>query len=397
MKIAFVVDGIILGGTNAFLMTLGAEFIRLGHTVDFVCAMTKGEWWDAATGKGFGMHCLELKDSNSMIPHVMRVGRFLRSNEYDVVFVNNTIPGTRALNYIDDSKAVVSIIHGDRPRAYEKALNNPTTINVAVAISKRVLETGKARLSYPPIVEISHGVTPPSEDEFNRREAFELPLRLIYVGRLSHQDKGILLIPEMLKTCVSRGLNIQATIVGEGKADEKKFREKIQEYKLGNIVHMTGRVERDRIFPLFLKHHIALVPSFTEAFGLAALEAQACGCIPIASRITDVMEFTVSEGQTGFLAEAGDVDGFVDWIETLHNDPPRIDKMSIAGREYVMRNFTFESTAGKYLALFQDVLDGKYPLRRTRKRLFGVKLSLFSSRDLFPKSWRNFPKSLFKK
>ena len=52
---------------------------------------------------------------------------------------------------------------------------------------------------------------------------------------------------------------------------------------------------------------ILLMPSELESFGLAALEAMACECVPIATRTGGVPE-VIEHGVSGFLAEVGDVD-----------------------------------------------------------------------------------------
>src|SRR5207244_3595867 len=54
-----------------------------------------------------------------------------------------------------------------------------------------------------------------------------------------------------------------------------------------------------------------LLPSATEAFGLAALEAMACGVPVVASAAGGIPE-VVEDGKTGFLAPPGDVATMVD-------------------------------------------------------------------------------------
>jgi glycosyltransferase involved in cell wall biosynthesis len=53
---------------------------------------------------------------------------------------------------------------------------------------------------------------------------------------------------------------------------------------------------------------VVLLPSESESFGLAALEAQACGAPVVASRVGGLREVVI-EGEGGHRLEAGDVDG----------------------------------------------------------------------------------------
>ena len=48
------------------------------------------------------------------------------------------------------------------------------------------------------------------------------------------------------------------------------------------------------------------MPSELESFGLAALEAMACGVVPVATRVGGVPEL-ITDKEDGFLEEVGDI------------------------------------------------------------------------------------------
>ena len=59
----------------------------------------------------------------------------------------------------------------------------------------------------------------------------------------------------------------------------------------------------ERLIP---EAHVLLMPSEMESFGLAALEAMACGVPPVATRTGGVPEL-ITHGEDGFLEPVGDV------------------------------------------------------------------------------------------
>ncbi len=70
----------------------------------------------------------------------------------------------------------------------------------------------------------------------------------------------------------------------------------------------------------FRPSDVLLLPSEQESFGLAALEAMACEVPVIASRVGGIPE-VVTDGETGFLSEVGDVEKMADDAARLLIDP----------------------------------------------------------------------------
>src|SRR6202043_2825280 len=72
----------------------------------------------------------------------------------------------------------------------------------------------------------------------------------------------------------------------------------------------------ERLIPLA---HVLLMPSEMESFGLAALEAMACGVVPVATRVGGVPELITHE-EDGYLEEVGDIAGQAARVTTLLTD-----------------------------------------------------------------------------
>lgn len=100
---------------------------------------------------------------------------------------------------------------------------------------------------------------------------------------------------------------------------------------------------------------LLLLPSETESFGLAALEAMACEVPVIVSNVGGLPE-VVEQGETGYLCEVGDIDCMARIaIEILsNNDLGR--KMGRRGREVALDRFASERIIPLYEAYYQQVL-----------------------------------------
>jgi N-acetyl-alpha-D-glucosaminyl L-malate synthase BshA len=117
---------------------------------------------------------------------------------------------------------------------------------------------------------------------------------------------------------------------------------------------------------LFLGRHAAveellscadlfLLPSESESFGLAALEAMASGAPVVASKAGGLPE-VVQDGVTGQLLPVGDVDGMAAaGVRILEDDDYR-NRLSVAGRRLAERCFSIDVIVPRYEALYDRVL-----------------------------------------
>ena len=101
---------------------------------------------------------------------------------------------------------------------------------------------------------------------------------------------------------------------------------------------------------------IMLLPSELESFGLAALEAMACEVIPIATRAGGLPE-VVDHGNTGYLADVGDVETMSRYaIELLRNDKLLSD-MRKQARAAAMDRFCSTKIVKQYEDFYRRVVE----------------------------------------
>jgi len=141
-------------------------------------------------------------------------------------------------------------------------------------------------------------------------------------------------------------------LVGDG-PDRDRVRDRVRDLDLTAHVQFLG--ERIELPALLRQADLFLLPSESESFGLAALEAMACGVPVVASRVGGVPE-VVADGETGLLAPVGDVAAMAEHATRLLGDEDLRARFAHAARERATKLFPLEPTVAKYEALYRRVL-----------------------------------------
>jgi L-malate glycosyltransferase len=114
--------------------------------------------------------------------------------------------------------------------------------------------------------------------------------------------------------------------------------------------------KQDQIYDKLAVADVMLMPSELESFGLAALEAMACEVVPIATRAGGVPE-VIDHGNTGYLADVGDVDTMARYALQLLGDENKLRDMGKRAREAAMARFCSTKIVKQYEDFYQRVLE----------------------------------------
>jgi len=98
------------------------------------------------------------------------------------------------------------------------------------------------------------------------------------------------------------------------------------------------------------------LPSTDEAFGIAYIEAMACGSPVIGCDGEGPSDF-VKDGETGYLVPANDPSAIADLLQELSEDKDKLDRMGAAAREYVLENLTWEENARRNEEIYQRAIE----------------------------------------
>ncbi len=385
-RIALVTYAMYCGGVEAFLLRLGRFLSQQGCDVEVLTTLEPGEWferWSELQIKA--QHISGHGQFSFLTPlrHSKQVASTLAGGDFDVIFLNHASHAQASLAQLPENVAVIPILHNDVGPIYDVGCGNKDAWNVAVGVSPKVAASARLKVPGRPIVQISSGVDLPGETPWRNRRQAGGRMELIYIGRLEHTQKGILWLPDIYQACLDRGLDVGLTVVGHG-PDSEKLRRKLGDFGLEAKTRLLKGLTPELIYDLLLDSHVLLMPSHYEGLPIAPLESQACGCVPVASRLPGITDAAMEDGETGILVDVGDVSGFAQAVAALYHDPALWSRMSRAGHERVRHGFSVDAMGRSYLELIKDARDGHYPLPRPRKHQPAVDLTLFSWSDFVP-------------
>jgi N-acetyl-alpha-D-glucosaminyl L-malate synthase BshA len=160
------------------------------------------------------------------------------------------------------------------------------------------------------------------------------------------------ILAEVRKTVPARLL-----MVGDG-PERGPAEHLARELKIDHDVLFLGKQNHvERIIPLA---HVLLMPSEMEAFGLVALEAMACGVVPVATRVGGVSEL-ITDGEDGFLEPVGDIAAQAARVVALLTDDALHYRMRKAGRWNAAERFCTEKIIPLYEKYYRDVIERGVP------------------------------------
>ncbi|MBN8575717.1 MAG: glycosyltransferase family 4 protein [Cytophagales bacterium] len=129
---------------------------------------------------------------------------------------------------------------------------------------------------------------------------FKNPLQIVTVARLTW-IKGLPYALQAIAKLKALGIPVRYSIVGGG-PDHEYLLHEIHELKIADQVTLEGKLSHSRTLELIGEADLYLQPSLNEGFCNAVLEAQAMGCLCIASKIGGLIE-NIEDGVTGWLVE----------------------------------------------------------------------------------------------
>lgn len=170
------------------------------------------------------------------------------------------------------------------------------------------------------------------------------PFRLLFVGNWSRRKGTDLLAPIMQALGPDFELWVTSGL--------RDWRTKTP---LPPNIRFLGRVPTtEALVRVYQDADALLCPSRLEGFGLAALEAQACG-LPVISTNTTALPEVVS-ADTALMCPPDAVRDFVDAARTLQCDHALWRQMRIAGPQRAQNHFTFTSTVRGYKKIYAELV-----------------------------------------
>ncbi|MCL4871398.1 MAG: glycosyltransferase family 4 protein [Anaerolineae bacterium] len=178
---------------------------------------------------------------------------------------------------------------------------------------------------------------------------------IIYTGRLVSY-KGLPLLLQVWRQISQERAAPHLLLVGEGGLDmhncEADLRAYVAAQGLAARVTFTGAVQN--VAPYLQAADLFVLPSEDEAFGIAALEAMACG-LPVVLTAVGGLTDLIAPGTHGFLVPARAFTPLYEAIVRLLDDEVAAANMGTAGRKHVIRHYDTSAVVQKYVELFTPI------------------------------------------
>lgn len=169
--------------------------------------------------------------------------------------------------------------------------------------------------------------------------------RLLFIGNHTRR-KGADLLPAIMSR-LGNGYELHTTGGLRGNGANRRLWS-------GMICHDRLATSED-MANLYRSCDALLFPSRLEGFGLAALEAQACG-LPVIATDGSAFPEVVANKTTGVLCPQDDVAAFVAAIRSLKEQPERLAELGDNARQHVMDNFSDTKILPMYISLYRQLL-----------------------------------------
>ena len=175
--------------------------------------------------------------------------------------------------------------------------------------------------------------------------------RLLGVGmmRPGHKLESFKVLSEALGTL--QDLPWQLLIVGDGEAAAEV---QAMFAPFGSRIAWLGRLDETKLAGTYKSADLLVWPAVREAFGMALLEAQACG-VPVVAGRTDGVPGVVADGETGLLPVPEDPAAFADAVRSLLLDAGKREAMGQAAKERVMRHHSIQSASDTLDRILREV------------------------------------------
>lgn len=361
------------GGSGIVGSELGKELAERGHTVHFISSSLPTRLTELNERVRF--HEVEMM-SYPLFEHqpytlalATKMSTVAESENLDLLHVHYAIPHSISAILARESLKpkrylpVITTLHGTditlvgADRSYLPITRYGIVQSDGVtAISNYLKQATKEIFDFDDITVIPNFVC---QSEYQRHPVAELraalapqeePL-LVHVSNFRPVKRPVDCV-EILARVLKKGISTRLVMVGDG---SEKTNVEHRARCLGVYDNCVFVGKQPKIVDYLSAADVLLLPSEQESFGLAALEAMACEVPVIASRVGGVPE-VVTDSETGFLSEVGDVEKMAEDASRLLTDATLRAEMGKRARESAISRYRTDIVIPQYIDFYERVL-----------------------------------------
>lgn len=383
------------GGMNVYVRELAAQLAKRGHRVDIFTRGMKDEEQAIVQGARLitlaaGPHReVENNELATFIPEfAQRVLEFAQRAQlnYDLINAHYWMSGLvgehlkaawsvplvvmfHTLGLVKNRIAMLGERESDERIRGERRVLAAAEMVVAATPAERADLQWLYELRSDRAAVISPGVDLDQFRPMNKaaaRAALGLPVgefQILFVGRIEAL-KGIdtlIRASQLLVTSGELSRPFRVQIIG-GDVEESleqlgsemaRLRKLVADLNMEQGVHFLGSRRQRELPAYYAAADVVVMPSYSESFGMVALEAMACGRPVIASRVGG-LAYLVQDGVTGFHVREGSAEEMAARLAELLRETPRLERMGAVARGEAEK-YSWEKTAIDLENLFRKL------------------------------------------
>ena len=383
------------GGMNIYVLESAQRMAAMGVKVDIFTRRTDASQADIVDiSPGVRVRHIDCGHGNltkEQLPaHIAGLSkeflRILKTDNYDVIHSHYWISGKVAMQAAKELG--IPLVHTMHPMARVKNLNlaegetpepmirvqgETQVVAAANALIANTDAEGASLVSlYDACPDIVHVVSPgvdlytftPGESRSASRAEVGLPQDAVvvsFVGRIQpHKGPEVLIraTSELVKHSPLLRHKLIVNVIGGASGANTEEVDRLKELTnwlgIDDVVRFAPPVSRKDLPQWYRAADLVVVPSYSESFGLVALEAQACGT-PVVATAVGGLRTAVADGISGVLVDGHDPKAWSSVIARLLQEPQRRVLLSMGAIEHAS-HFGWDATARGTLDIYDQVI-----------------------------------------
>jgi D-inositol-3-phosphate glycosyltransferase len=274
----------------------------------------------------------------------------------------------------------LNLAEGETPEPMIRVQGETQVVAAAQALVANTDAEAASLVSlYDACPDIVHVVAPgvdlytftPGQGRSAARAVVGLPQDLLvvtFVGRIQpHKGPEVLIraTSELVKHSPLLRNKLIVNVIGGASGANTEEVDRLKELAtwlaIDDVVRFAPPVARGDLAQWYRAADLVVVPSYSESFGLVALEAQACGT-PVVATAVGGLRTAVADGISGVLVDGHDPKAWSSVIARLLQEPQRRVLLSMGAIEHAS-HFGWDATARGTLDIYDQVIT------QTRKSL----------------------------
>jgi len=267
----------------------------------------------------------------------------------------------------------LSLAEGEKPEPQTRAIGEEQVVAASAALIANTAAESASLVSLYDACPDNVYVVPPGVDlstyklnggkkaSRKKLKIADDALMLAFVGRIQpHKGPEVLIraVAEMLKHTPVLRSKLKTIIMGgasgNGSQEPERLRSIAHFLGVSDVIEFMPPVPHEELSDWYRASDLVCVPSYSESFGLVALEAQACGT-PVVATAIGGLRTAVADGISGSLVDGHDPRAWSAVISRLLMEPERRLILSMGAVEHAS-HFGWDATARGTLDVYDRVL-----------------------------------------